>query len=125
MNIQRLAVVVNPQGGRKRGLRVLESVKPTFATAGIAWSIHVTQRSGHAAEIAQSLAKKSCDAICVIGGDGTFHEVADGLMRREEPVSIPCTAITGTRPLAFSFCLKHGAFEFLTQPLVRLSIQTS
>lgn len=89
MNIQRLAVVVNPQGGRKRGLRVLESVKPIFANAGIDLKIHVTQRLGHAADIARSLNKESCDAICVIGGDGTFHEVVDGLMHREEPISIP------------------------------------
>ena len=35
MNMQRLAVIVNPKGGRKRGLRVLESVKPIFTNAGI------------------------------------------------------------------------------------------
>lgn len=89
MNIQRLAVIVNPKGGRKRGLRVLESVKPIFTNAGIDLKIHLTQRSGHAAEIAQSLDKESCDAICVIGGDGTFHEVANGLMHRAERISIP------------------------------------
>ena len=89
MNIKRMAVVVNPKGGRKCGLRVLESVKPIFADAGIDLNIHVTQRSRHATEIAQSLDQESCDAICVIGGDGTFHEVADGLMHREEPISLP------------------------------------
>ena len=89
MTIQRLSVIVNPKGGRKRGLAVLERVRPIFANAGIDLSIHVTQRSGHAAEIAQSLHRESCDAICVIGGDGTFHEVADGLMHREEPVFLP------------------------------------
>jgi diacylglycerol kinase (ATP) len=89
MTIKRLSVIVNPKGGRKRGLKVLDSVKPIFANAGIDLSIHVTQRSGHAAEIAQSLHRESCDAICVIGGDGTFHEVVDGLMHREEPVSPP------------------------------------
>jgi diacylglycerol kinase (ATP) len=89
MTIQRLSVIVNPKGGRKRGLRVLESVKPIFANAGINLDIHVTQRSGHAAKIAQSLDKESCDAICVIGGDGTFHEVVDGLMHRKESISVP------------------------------------
>jgi diacylglycerol kinase (ATP) len=89
MKIQRLAVVVNPQGGHKCGLNVLESVRPIFASAGIDLDVHVTQRSGHAAEIAQSLEQESCDAICVIGGDGTFHEVVDGLMHRGHPASVP------------------------------------
>jgi|GEM_PF-2580645 len=35
------------------------------------------------------------------------------------------TAITGKPPHAFNFCLKHAAFEFLTQPLVRLSTSIS
>lgn len=89
MTIQRLSVIVNPKGGRKRGLKVLESVKPIFANAAIDLNVHVTQRSGHAAEIAQSLDSESCDGICVIGGDGTFHEVVDGLMHREQPISLP------------------------------------
>ena len=36
-----------------------------------------------------------------------------------------CIANTGTPPPAFSFCLKHAAFEFLTQLPVRLGMQTS
>ncbi len=80
MTIKRLSVIVNLKGERKCGLGVFERVKPLFANAGIKLNIHITQRSGHATEIAQSLDKESCDAICVIGGDGTFHEVADGLI---------------------------------------------
>ncbi len=89
MAIERLSVVVNPKGGRRRGLGVLERVKPIFVNAKIDLDIHVTQRTGHAAEIARSLDMKSCDAVCVIGGDGTFHEVADGLLQRDELVTVP------------------------------------
>ena len=95
MTIRRLTVIVNPQGGQKRGLKVLDSVKPIFAEAGITLSIQVTQHPGHAAEIASSIDAESCDAICVIGGDATIHEVADGLMHREECVSIPLGIIPG------------------------------
>ena len=89
MNIQRLTVIVNPQGGTKRGLLVLDRVKPIFKDAGIELDIRATLHQGHASAIAQSLDMKTSDGICVIGGDGTVHEVADGLMQRGESISIP------------------------------------
>lgn len=89
MAIQRLVVVVNPRGGARRGLAVLEQVQPTFAAAGIVLDVRVTQRPGHAREMARTLDLTSVDGLCAIGGDGTIHEVADGLMQRGETISIP------------------------------------
>ena len=89
MVAQRLVVVVNPRGGTQRGLAVLELVKPTFAAARIELDVRVTQRPGHAREIARTLDLSGVDGLCAIGGDGTIHEVADGLMQRGEPISVP------------------------------------
>ena len=86
---QRFVVIVNPRGGKQRGILVLERVKPVFAAAGIELDVRVTQHPGHAGEIARTLDLECYDGICVIGGDGTVHEVADGLMQRGEPISIP------------------------------------
>ena len=72
MSVQRLAVVVNPRSGTQRGLEVLKRVKPVLAPSGSELDVRVTQYPGHAGEIAKSL-----------------HEVADGLMQRGEPISIP------------------------------------
>jgi diacylglycerol kinase (ATP) len=84
----RFVVVVNPRGGKRQGLPVLERVRPILA-AGAELDVRVTERSEHAGEIAHALDLHGYDGICVIGGDGTVHEVADGLMRRGVPVSIP------------------------------------
>jgi len=89
MNIQHLTIIVNPRGGTKRGLSVLDRVKPIFRDAGIELEIRATQHRGHASEIAQSLDINTTDGICVIGGDGTVHEVADSLMQRGEPIPVP------------------------------------
>lgn len=89
MAIQRLVVVVNPRGGTRRGLAVLEQVQPTFAAAGIGLDVRATQRPGHAREMARTLNLTGVDGLCAIGGDGTIHEVADGLMQRGEPISVP------------------------------------
>jgi YegS/Rv2252/BmrU family lipid kinase len=89
MNLNRLLVVVNPSGGMKRGLNVLERVKPIFADAGIELGIEITKHPGHAAMIARSLDLQDWDGLCVVGGDGTVHEVVDGLMQQVESAKIP------------------------------------
>lgn len=88
MAIQRLVVVVNPRGGTRRGLAVLERVTPTFASAGIEMDVRVTERPGHAREIARTLDLTGVDGVCAIGGDGTVHEVADGVLQRGEPIDV-------------------------------------
>ena len=84
-----LAVVLNPRGGKRRGALVLNRISPLFAKAGIELNVHMTERPGHAHEIARKLDQNSVQGICVVGGDGTLHEVVNGLMHRNEPISIP------------------------------------
>ncbi len=93
MTPRRLVVVVNPRSGKQRGLAILDRVKPVFAAAGIELDVRVTQRPGHAREIARTLELTGVDGLCSIGGDGTVHEVADGLMQRGEPISVPLGVI--------------------------------
>jgi len=89
MTARRFAVVVNPRGGKRRGIKILDRVKPILAASGAELEILVTQAPGHAGQIARTLSLTGLDGICVIGGDGTVHEVADGLMQRGEPIAIP------------------------------------
>jgi YegS/Rv2252/BmrU family lipid kinase len=41
--------------------------------------IYITEKPGHAQEIAETY-KKSCDIIVGVGGDGTIHEIVNGMM---------------------------------------------
>jgi sphingosine kinase len=82
-------VIVNPRGGRRRGLAILDQVKPVFEVAGWKLDLRVSEYPGHAQEIARNSDVADCRSICVIGGDGTIHEVVNGLMQRARPVSIP------------------------------------
>lgn len=89
MNIRRLAVVVNPRGGKRNGIQILDRVRHVFDSAQIELEIRVTERAGHATEIARNLDLQQLGGICVVGGDGTFHEVANGLMQRDDSLSVP------------------------------------
>jgi diacylglycerol kinase family enzyme len=52
--------------------------------------LELTERPGHAVDLARSAASNA-DAVCVVGGDGTVHEVANGLLPDPVPmVVIPC-----------------------------------
>ncbi len=89
MATRNLVVVVNPRGGMRRGLAVLEEVKPVFAAAEAELDVHVTTCPGHAEELAKTIDLESSDGLCIVGGDGTIHEAVGGLMQRDSPVSTP------------------------------------
>ena len=69
MNIRRLAVVVNPRGGKRNGIRILERVRHVFDSAQIELEIRVTERVGHATEIVRNLDLKQLGGICVVGAN--------------------------------------------------------
>ena len=93
MSPRRFVLVVNPLGGRGKGPDVVELVRPLFAEAGCELDVRVTGRPGHAAEIAETIDLVDCDGLCAVGGDGTVHQVASGLMRREEGRRTPLGVI--------------------------------
>ena len=55
MIAKRCHIVVNPRGGRRRGLAILESVRPVFEEAGWELAVSATERAGHAQELARTL----------------------------------------------------------------------
>jgi len=78
-------VVVNPKGGTGQGVAVLHQVEPLLAAAGAEVTVCLTTASGHARQIAATVPLEHCAGFCVIGGDGTLHEVVNGLMQRPGP----------------------------------------
>ena len=49
-------------------------VQPALGAAGVQQTLHVTERAGHATELAAGMDLTGCDAIVFMGGDGTVHE---------------------------------------------------
>ena len=81
---KRLCLAVNPHGGRKSGSIVLRQVKPIFDAAGVNLTIFETEYAGHAREFVRSLDLSEVDGFCAVGGDGTMHEVVNGLLSRPD-----------------------------------------
>ena len=86
-------IIVNPHGGKKKGLSILKRIEPRFKDAGHELSILETEYAGHARDLARDLDFDGYDGLIVIGGDGSVHEVANGLMERDGRAAVPLGVI--------------------------------
>lgn len=89
ISLKRLYLVVNPQGGKKNGTAVLAEVMPHFEAAGIDVTIRETEHAGHAREMVRTMDFEDLDGLCAIGGDGTLHEIINGMLSRPDKLTLP------------------------------------
>lgn len=72
--------IVNPVSNRGKSARFLPRIERYLATRGIVHDYATTTGPGHAVTIAREKAF-DYDVLVAVGGDGTVHEVANGLMQ--------------------------------------------
>ncbi len=72
-------IIFNPTAGKRKALRALEEVKEVFRKANVAFQVHQTAEAHDAEDIARRLTKAGASSLVVIGGDGTLHEVLNGI----------------------------------------------
>ncbi len=53
----------------------------------------MSERPGHAMELAEDAVKAGRDLICSVGGDGTLNEVGNGILRGAAGGEVPCLGI--------------------------------
>jgi YegS/Rv2252/BmrU family lipid kinase len=73
-----LVLVLNPHSGRGRSVEVAWRAEEALRRAGLAFETHRTAARGDAIAIAREAAPRA-SAVVAIGGDGTFHEVVNGV----------------------------------------------
>jgi diacylglycerol kinase family enzyme len=75
-----LCVIFNPWAGRGQAKQRLKKV-----LRGRPFSLWPTAGPGHAEELAARAAREGFATVAAAGGDGTVHEVANGLLRAGRP----------------------------------------
>lgn len=73
-------VIVNPAAGRGRVRREWPRIADRLKAAGVAFEVAETGKPGQGIELAER-AGREFGAVIAAGGDGTVHEVANGLLR--------------------------------------------
>lgn len=81
MTLGRTLVIVNPAARHGETAPLVPVVEELLETT-VEHVTMLTERPGHAAEIARDCT--GFDAIIAVGGDGTAHEVLNGIMSRPE-----------------------------------------
>jgi len=77
-------------------LNILENVVlPLWKDKSIEVTVLKTQYAGHARDYAATVPLDGYDGLCVIGGDGSFHELINGLLSRKDQKQIPIGLIPG------------------------------
>lgn len=71
---------MNPCSGKKKGSRSLSEIVGIFNKAGWEVTVHMTAAPGDGARTVAARAQEF-DLVVCSGGDGTFNEVASGLIR--------------------------------------------
>lgn len=84
-----IAFIVNPTAGSGFAIQAMNSLKKILQDRHIEYQILMTERPGHAKELATDLAmKEEISTVVSVGGDGTAGEVASGLSGTSKPMGI-------------------------------------
>lgn len=81
-----LNVIVTPKALKKKGKKILAQAEARFRAEGMEYCVHVTQKKGHATELARILTERGENFLVVMGGDGTLNEVLSGIARPDRCV---------------------------------------
>src|SRR5690554_54632 len=92
---KRARLIYNPTSGREEVKRKLPDILQKLEQGGLETSCHATTESGDAAMAARDAAEQGFDIIISAGGDGTLHEVINGLV----PVKADARPVVGLLPL--------------------------
>lgn len=101
MNPLQYQVILNPYSGKRQARAVLDSVKPLFDQQGATLSVFETTCVNDAMHFMMTLELKGVEGIIVVGGDGTMHEVVNGLLCRHDKKKVPIGVIPAGSGNAF------------------------
>lgn len=74
-------IILNPRSGRGTGQRLRPEIERELARHGLDFTIEETTASGHAVDLARAAALRGLRTVVAAGGDGTIHEVVNGLLQ--------------------------------------------
>lgn len=72
-------VISNPTAGKRQSSKSLETIQTVLSQSGVPFETHLSCAAGDATKIAKTLTENGVSEIIAHGGDGTLHEVLNGL----------------------------------------------
>jgi diacylglycerol kinase (ATP) len=88
--MRKALLLYNPLSGRRRGRRVndVESAQAVLRAGGVEATSAATAGPGDAAEQVKQAIADGCDTVFACGGDGTVHDVVQGLVGNDAALGV-------------------------------------
>lgn len=80
--------IINPTSGRGNAIKVWEEVKSLLNEKQIQYSFSFSQYRKHSIELAKEAAQNGFQKIIALGGDGTVHETANGILQSQKNITL-------------------------------------
>jgi len=81
--------IVNPTSGKGKALTFVDMIHTVCKDQGILYDVIMTEYKGHATEIAKKYTLSDDVVLVSVGGDGTIHEVLNGLADKVKMAILP------------------------------------
>ncbi len=124
--MRRTALIYNPVSGMYSARRraSIEKALEVFRQAGIETEALETKGAGTAVALAREAVERGCDAVIACGGDGTVHEILQGLAGTETALGvIPFgTANALAADLGLNGTPERAARKLLEASLLKISV---
>ncbi len=82
---ENIHIIINPASGKNEP--ILNTMNEVFSKYNKNWTVDITKKFGDATKMAQEAAKKA-DIVVSYGGDGTLHEIINGVMNTNTPIGV-------------------------------------
>ena len=97
-----ILLIVNPVAGKLRARGALMDIVEVYSAAGLDLNLKLTQKRGHARELARGAKKEQYERVVCVGGDGTLNEVITGLIESGETIPLGYIPLGSTNDFAAS-----------------------
>jgi len=77
--MSRMQIIVNPAAGAGKTAKKWPRIREMLEGLGLDFKHELTEAPGHAIELAKAAVKKGYKFVVSVGGDGTIHEIVNGL----------------------------------------------
>jgi YegS/Rv2252/BmrU family lipid kinase len=120
-------IILNPQSAKGATRKKIPEIKRALSELGLVYTLSLTERPWHAAELAREAVVDGYDVVVAVGGDGTVNEVVNGILQSQEDKL--GDTLLGVLPVGRGndFCFASGIpldFKTACQTLARAQVRT-
>jgi len=101
-------IIVNPVSGRGAGEKSVPALRQYLESQGMEYDLLLTERPGHAIDLAARASSDGCAAVVGVGGDGTANEIICGLMQANGGTAMGMLAVGRGNDFAFGAGIPKG-----------------